>query len=331
MALQVTKIEEVNKKVFIDNNFFSIYRSVLTLPIFNLKNKEIKQEIKLPSFSYYKNVKIITDNLNVSSDFAAYCFITLKSNQIKDDCFEFNMKEFYDFVDPDHKQINNRKHIKEEFAKSLIKFRRLTVVFDIDETTYFCGLLDYGLINDNICKIKMSSSNKMFWKADSNNIYNIEYKKIYSKLKLDYSKIMYTLIVSNNIREYNTFSIEKLKERFLSQNMEEKKFVYNIRQAINELKKIGFIIDSIEDKELKKTIAFKIKTKEINIRKIAEEAEKNKQVSNKKHLPEVKKEEENKEDYDEDFSHEIEKEKEEFYIKEEEQDDDLDDVFTNKF
>ncbi len=326
MALQVTKIEEVNKKIFIDNSFFSLYRSVLTLPIFNLKNKKIDNTYTIPEFSYYKNIKIISDPLNVSSDFAAYCFITLKSNQIKENEFEFNMKDFYNFIDPEHKQVNNRKHFKEELAKSLIKLRRLTVVFDIDNTTYFCGLIESGSINDNVCRIKMSSSNKEFWKADNNNIYNIEYYKIYNELKSEYSKIMYNLLICNNIREYNTFSIEMLKERFLSKEMQEKKFLYNVRQAINELKEIGFVLDSIELKETIKspTFAFKIKIKEINVKRIAEEVKKEKEVN--KYLPEIKEE---RQDYEVDFFDEVNEINE--VIEEEIKDDDLDDIFTNKF
>jgi ribosomal protein S8 len=285
MALKITNIEEVkNKKIFIDNKFFSMYRSILALPVFTLKNKTDKIKLIYKEYSYYTNVSIHSDPLNVTTDFATYSFITIKSNESKTLDFKFNLKEFYDFVDPEGKQKNNRSHLKDELKKSLIKLRSFTMVFDIKNTTFICGLIDDGEINDKECYIKMNKNYKNFWLADKENIYNIEFYKILNKTKLEYSKLLYLYVICNNIREYNTFSIEKLKERFLSGKMEDKKFVYNLRKAINELKEIGFILDFEEVKEHNKgkTISFKIKTKEINIKKIAQDNKKDNKI-----LPEV--------------------------------------------
>lgn len=280
------KKEETSKKIFIENSFFSIYRSVLTLPIFNQKTNEKMLNIQIKDNSYYSNIIIKGECLNVTSDFSLFCFINLKSNINNSSEFSFDLNDYYDFIDPKKENVNNRSHIKKEVFKSLIKLRMLTVAFSIKNNSFICGFLNEGYLEENTCYVRMSSNSKNFWSADNNNIYNIEFSKIYNVLNLDYSKVLYMLLISNNIRDLNTFSIDKLKVRFTAEKMENNKFLTNLRKAIKELMEIGFIEKFEEVKEFNKTISIKIKIKEIKKTNEIKEIKKPTKIFNKI-LPEV--------------------------------------------
>lgn len=60
------------------------------------------------------------------------------------------------------------------------------------------------------------------------------------------------------MNKINVFSVEMLKQRFLVGKTEDKKFIYKIRQANEELKKLGLISGFVEEKDGRKTTAFKV-------------------------------------------------------------------------
>ena len=60
------------------------------------------------------------------------------------------------------------------------------------------------------------------------------------------------------MNKINVFSVEMLKQRFLVGTTEDKKFIYKIRKANKSLKELKLIAGFTEEKNGRKTTAFKV-------------------------------------------------------------------------
>lgn len=277
MEKKFVKINYTNKKIFIQDEFISVFKSVLALPVFNVRNRienantilDITLKVETEQ---YQNVKIKTLPLNLEIDFNVFLFVVKTANEANKKIFTFNIDDLINFILPkvyDDKgnivktKTNNRSYYVEQAFQSLEKLRMLTVSFKNKNGRYICGLLSSVAFDDPsnpmTATIEMSANYKEFWLADSNNIYNVDLS-IYNRLKKDYSRALYQLYLCNNANEFNTFSLALIREKVrASDTLEDKKLCQSIRAANDELIEIGIIKEAIEVKNLRKTEGFKIK------------------------------------------------------------------------
>lgn len=103
----------------------------------------------------------------------------------------------------------------------------------------------------------MSDNYKNLFIADRNQIYNISRDK-YNQLEGEYEKALYLFYISNNANVLNTYWVDLLKLRLQCQNLEDKKFIFNVRKANNALIEKGLIFEAKENKIGRVTVSFSV-------------------------------------------------------------------------
>ncbi|MDY1525649.1 hypothetical protein SOJ50_11325 [Pseudomonas aeruginosa] len=245
------------KKIFIQHHYASITKAMLSLPIFNLKQRTAPfLELKIGKIAQYTNITISSHVLSLDIDFNVFVFLSIQANTIQQKTFKFHIDELFEFMGV---SVKNKINYTPKVLKSLEKLKVLTFSFDVDNCHYICGLLDsaeYNIESKEIT-IVMSDNYKNLFIADRNQIYNISRDK-YNQLEGEYEKALYLFYISNNANVLNTYWVDLLKLRLQCQNLEDKKFIFNVRKANNALIEKGLIFEAMENKIGRVTVSFSV-------------------------------------------------------------------------
>ncbi|HGY5037002.1 TPA: RepB family plasmid replication initiator protein [Pseudomonas aeruginosa] len=257
MGKAFVRIRYTDKKLFVQDHFISVTKALLSLPVFNIKQrKNAFLQLRIGRIAQYENIKIDTYQLSLDIDFNLFLFLTIKANTIQSERFSFSLDELFDFMNVSK---TNRFGYVDKIDESLRKLKVLTVSFKKGPETFICGLLNDAVVNreTKIVDIQVSDKYKNFFIADSNAIYNVLRDK-YNELSTEYEKALYLFYTTNNANTLNTYSVELLKVRLQCEEVEDKKFLFNVRKANKALEEKGLIVEFFENKENRKTVSISV-------------------------------------------------------------------------
>lgn len=294
MAVKAVRIAETQKTIFIEDDFVSAPKSLLSTSIFNIKGREKNIHIVKNDFLGYDRIEIKGKSLNLGLDFQLFTSILINFHENKSHHITISVDDFYRRIDPNNEQPQNKNGIfidrLQESAKRLmdLKMEIISKAGKFVYATLFPTVAADPLTKEIYVSINTDILN--IFKIDANGIFNIDFK-IYNQLNKEYSKALYLYYITNNANIINTFSVEKLKERLMCEEVDDKKFNFNVSEAHKELKAVGFLKYAekvrfsriVTDYEVSTKVSSKEEEKEIK-------AEKEEQKNNnaKKVLPQVK-------------------------------------------
>lgn len=257
MGKAFVRIRYTDKKLFVQDHFISVTKALLSLPVFNIKQrKNAFLQLRIGRIAQYEDIKIDTYQLSLDIDFNLFLFLTIKANTIQSERFSFSLDELFDFMNVSK---TNRFGYVDKIDESLRKLKVLTVSFKKGPETFICGLLNDAVVNREIktVDIQVSDKYKNFFIADSNAIYNVLRDK-YNELSTEYEKALYLFYTTNNANTLNTYSVELLKVRLQCEDVEDKKFLFNVRKANKALEDKGLIVEFFENKACRKTVSISV-------------------------------------------------------------------------
>ncbi|HCF1796920.1 hypothetical protein P3799_26990 [Pseudomonas aeruginosa] len=257
MGKAFVRIRYTDKKLFVQDHFISVTKALLSLPVFNIKQrKNAFLQLRIGRIAQYEDIKIDTYQLSLDIDFNIFLFLTIKANTIQSERFSFSLDELFDFMNVSK---TNRFGYVDKIDESLRKLKVLTISFKKGPETFICGLLNDAVVNKEtkIVDIQVSDKYKNFFIADSNAIYNVLRDK-YNELSTEYEKALYLFYTTNNANTLNTYSVELLKVRLQCEEVEDKKFLFNVRKANKALEEKGLIVEFFENKENRKTVSISV-------------------------------------------------------------------------
>lgn len=257
MGKAFVRIRYTDKKLFVQDHFISVTKALLSLPVFNIKQrKNAFLQLRIGRIAQYEDIKIDTYQLSLDIDFNLFLFLTIKANTIQSERFSFSLDELFDFMNVSK---TNRFGYVDKIDESLRKLKVLTVSFKKGPETFICGLLNDAVVNreTKTVDIQVSDKYKNFFIADSNAIYNVLRDK-YNELSTEYEKALYLFYTTNNANTLNTYSVELLKLRLQCEDVEDKKFLFNVRKANKALEDKGLIVEFFENKACRKTVSISV-------------------------------------------------------------------------
>ncbi|MGV0054290.1 MULTISPECIES: RepB family plasmid replication initiator protein [Stutzerimonas] len=257
MGKAFVRIRYTDKKLFVQDHFISVTKALLSLPVFNIKQrKNAFLQLRIGRIAQYEDIKIDTYQLSLDIDFNLFLFLTIKANTIQSERFSFSLDELFDFMNVSK---TNRFGYVDKIDESLRKLKVLTVSFKKGPETFICGLLNDAVVNreTKTVDIQVSDKYKNFFIADSNAIYNVLRDK-YNELSTEYEKALYLFYTTNNANTLNTYSVELLKVRLQCEEVEDKKFLFNVRKANKALEDKGLIVEFFENKACRKTVSISV-------------------------------------------------------------------------
>lgn len=257
MGKAFVRIRYTDKKLFVQDHFISVTKALLSLPVFNIKQrKNAFLQLRIGRIAQYEEIKIDTYQLSLDIDFNLFLFLTIKANTIQSERFSFSLDELFDFMNVSK---TNRFGYVDKIDESLRKLKVLTVSFKKGPETFICGLLNDAVVNreTKTVDIQVSDKYKNFFIADSNAIYNVLRDK-YNELSTEYEKALYLFYTTNNANTLNTYSVELLKVRLQCEEVEDKKFLFNVRKANKALEDKGLIVEFFENKACRKTVSISV-------------------------------------------------------------------------
>lgn len=257
MGKAFVRIRYTDKKLFVQDHFISVTKALLSLPVFNIKQrKNAFLQLRIGRIAQYEDIKIDTYQLSLDIDFNLFLFLTIKANTIQSERFSFSLDELFDFMSVSK---TNRFGYIDKIDESLRKLKVLTVSFKKGPETFICGLLNDAVVNreTKTVDIQVSDKYKNFFIADSNAIYNVLRDK-YNELSTEYEKALYLFYTTNNANTLNTYSVELLKVRLQCEDVEDKKFLFNVRKANKTLEEKGLIVEFFENKACRKTVSISV-------------------------------------------------------------------------
>lgn len=260
-----TKIIAKERKVHALPNYISVPKAFLSLPIFNTtKTEPVLKEIKIDNYSKtIRNVEINMAKLTVFNDLELFLFLLRRAIKCGSNSFDFSTSELMDELEID---ANQRPTYFKIFCSSMKNLSKLHISYEIKECGEWKSVV-FNFVNGKLGKttsrVEISSFFIEFFN-DLKELYEID-RKVLKKLTREYQRILYLLYICNRMNKVNKFSVDYLKDRFQFRDlkMDEKKFIFKIREANKELKVLGLIEDFSEAKESDKynakTIAFNVK------------------------------------------------------------------------
>lgn len=251
------------KTIYIRDDYISLAKSFMSLPIFNATNKQTKDiylNIEARDIFQYKNVRIKTPLLSLDFDFNILLFliqaavVTEDSNQV---FIEYSKLFKFLNVSPKNFPIYRAKTFK-----SYEKLKQFSMQFNKDGREYLLGFVgDVIEVEGGLC-VTVSRGLKVFYEADHDLIFNLEVKK-YNKLNSAFARALYLFYKSNNFKAVNIFKIEDLKYRLQCKETQSKEINRSIRNAHKELILRGLIASAKEIKTGKKLEKFAIRIKAV--------------------------------------------------------------------
>lgn len=259
-------LPQTTKKIFIQDNFVSMFKSLLSLPVFIQRNNESFKPFIRHDYMGYKRVMIMGSSLNLQMDFKLFIFIyirALKAIANGETEISWNIKEYYEYADGRdeitgklNNQSNHNKATIEKKKQSLLKISTFSMMLEdsLNRTNIF-SFINTVEISENNKEYKANVSKEFmnFFKIDSNAIYNLN-MEFFNSLKQEYARRVYLSILCHSANEKNTLSIDKIADSFRIDEKEEldKKFMLNVRNGVKELEDKKFLVNTKEEKDCNK-------------------------------------------------------------------------------
>lgn len=257
-------LPQTSKKIFIQDNFVSMFKSLLSLPVFIQRNNENFKPFIRENYMGYKKVTIMGASLNLQMDFTLFVFIYMKALEAisnGDSEITWNIKDYYEYADgrDDNgklkNQSNHNKATIEKKKQSLLKISTFSMMLEDDfNRTHICSFINSVDVSDNNKEYKASISKEFmnFLKVDSKAIYNLR-MDFFNSLKKEYAKRLYLSILCHSANDKNTLSIDNISDSFRVEDPDDidKKFMLNVRIGIKELEDKKFLSHTKEEKNSK--------------------------------------------------------------------------------
>ncbi|EEJ3186306.1 replication initiation protein [Salmonella enterica subsp. enterica] len=262
------EIIKKERKIYTLDEFVSVPKVFLALPFFNTKRAADQfNDIQIGKFQDMKNIKLKALNMSIFNDFEYFLFIYKTMLKTRSKVIEFDNNEMLDKL-----QVakNHRTTYFNDYFNSIEKMSTMIFQYEQDKARKGFSFFTSYSVDRKKSRFEFSDQFVSFFN-DLRELYEIDFR-VLSKLKTEYQRILYVLYVCNRMNKINVFSIEMLKQRFLVDKTEDKKFIFNVRKANEELKLLGLISSFEEEKEGRKTTAFKI---EYNYKKLYQRSDKN--------------------------------------------------------
>lgn len=248
------EINAKERKIYSLDEFVSVPKVFLALPFFNTKRAADQyNDIKISKFQNLKNIKLKALNMSIFNDFEYFLFIYKKMIKGRSKIVEFDNNEMLDEL---RVSKNHRTTYFNDYFDSIEKMSTMIFQYEQDKKRKGFSFFNSYSVDRKSSRFEFSDNFVMFFN-DLRELYEIDFK-VLSTLKNEHQRILYVLYICNRMNKINVFSVEMLKQRFLVGKTEDKKFIYKIRQANEELKKLGLISGFEEEKDGRKTTAFKV-------------------------------------------------------------------------
>ncbi|MGS8279594.1 hypothetical protein [Pseudomonas juntendi] len=243
------------RNIYSRSDFISVPKVFLALPFFNTKRAAGQfNDIRISKFQDLKNIKLKALNMSIFNDFEYFLFIYKKMIKGRSRIVEF---ENNDMLDELHVAKNHRTMYFNDYFDSIEKMSTMVFQYEQDKKRKGFSFFTSYTVDRKSSRFEFSEPFVEFFN-DLRELYEIDFR-VLAKLKNEYQRILYVLYVCNRMNKINVFSVESLKQRFLVGTTEDKKFVFKVRKANEELKKLNLISGFTEEKNGgRKTIAFKI-------------------------------------------------------------------------
>ncbi|WP_460129638.1 hypothetical protein [Pseudomonas sp. S3_A09] len=253
------KIRKVTaKKIFIRDDYISLAKSFMSLPIFNAVNKKddsIYLDIEIRSLFQYQNVRIKTPLLSLNFDFNIFLYYIKEAIVREQPEIFISFESIFKFLNVSRE---NFPLYKTKTLDTFEKLKMFSMRFVKNEKEYLLGLVSDVVKNDEGLMISVSKGLKVFYEADHDLIFNLEVKK-FNKLNSAFARALYLFYKSNNFTAVNTFKIEDLMYRLQCRETQPTKEINrSIRKAHKELIERKLIVFAKEIKNGKKLEKFAI-------------------------------------------------------------------------
>lgn len=252
------KIRKVTaKKIYIRDDYISLTKSFMSLPIFNATNKsenDLFLDIEIRSLFQYQDVRIETPLLSLNFDFNVFLFYIKEAIQKEQAEIFIPYESLFSFLNVSRQ---NFPIYKAKAFETFVKLKRFSMRFVRNDKEYLLGLVSDVIKCDKGLMISVSKGLKMFYEADRDLIFNLEVKK-FNSLNSAFARGLYLFYKSNNFKVVNTFKIDDLLYRLQCKETKAKEINRSIRKAHAELIKHGLIVFAKEIKDGKKLERFAI-------------------------------------------------------------------------
>lgn len=253
------KIKKVTaKKIFIRDDYISLAKSFMSLPIFNAVNKKddnIYLDIEIRSLFQYQNVRIKTPLLSLSFDFNVFLYYIKEAIAREQPEIFISYESIFKFLNVSRE---NFPLYKTKTLDTFEKLKMFSMRFVRSEKEYLLGLVSDVVKTDEGLMISVSKGLKVFYEADHDLIFNLEVKK-FNELNSAFARALYLFYKSNNFKDVNTFRIEDLIYRLQCKRTQPiKEINRSIKKAHKELIERKLLVFAKEIKNGKRLERFAI-------------------------------------------------------------------------
>ncbi|MGY3321265.1 hypothetical protein [Pseudomonas sp. TE3911] len=246
------------KKIFIRDDYISLAKSFMSLPIFNATNKHTEDfylDIEARDIFQYKNVRIKTPLLSLDFDFNILLFLIQTAVIAEDNNQLFiEYSKLFKFLNV---SPNNFPAYRAKTIKSYEKLKQFSMQFNKGGREYLLGFVGDVIEIDGGLSVTVSRGLRVFYEADHDLIFNLKVKK-FNELNSAFARALYLFYKSNNFKKVNTFKIEDLIYRLQCKETQQKEINRSIRKAHKELLKHELIVFAKEIKNGKRLEKFTI-------------------------------------------------------------------------
>lgn len=253
------KIRKVTaKKIFIRDDYISLAKSFMSLPIFNAVNKKddcTYLDIEIRSLFQYHNVRIKTPLLSLNFDFNVFLFYIREAIVREQPEIFISYESLFKFLNVSRE---NFPLYKTKTLDTFEKFKIFSMRFVRNDREYLLGLVSDVVKTEEGLIISVSKGLKVFYEADHDLIFNLDVEK-FNELNSAFARALFLFYKSNNFKAVNTFNIEDLIYRLQCKKTQPTKEINrSIRKAHKELIKHELMVFAKEIKNGKKLEKFTI-------------------------------------------------------------------------
>lgn len=253
------KIRQVTaKRIFIRDDYISLAKSFMSLPIFNAVNKKddcTYLDIEIRSLFQYHNVRIKTPLLSLNFDFNVFLFYIREAIVREQPEIFISYESLFKFLNVSRE---NFPLYKTKTLDTFEKFKMFSMRFIRNDREYLLGLVSDVVKTEEGLIISVSKGLKVFYEADHDLIFNLDVEK-FNELNSAFARALFLFYKSNNFKAVNTFNIEDLIYRLQCKKTQPTKEINrSIRKAHKELIKHELMVFAKEIKNGKKLEKFTI-------------------------------------------------------------------------
>ncbi|EPJ77221.1 hypothetical protein CFII64_24074 [Pseudomonas sp. CFII64] len=250
------------KKIFIRDDYISLAKSFMSLPIFNATNKKPSESdfltIETRDLFQYKNIRIATPLLSLNFDFNILLFLIKEAVVAEDKNVIFiEYSKLFKFLKV---SSTNSPLYRTKTKDTFSKLQMFSMRFEKGGREYLLGFVGDVIEVEGGLSVTVSMGLKIFYEADRDLIFNLEVER-FNKLKSSFARALFLFYKSNNYKKTNTFKIQDLIYRLQCSDNDSKEVNRNLKRAHDELVKSGLIHSVREIKDVvnkRKTVKFAV-------------------------------------------------------------------------